>query len=186
MTCRRAVPEDLPALADMYRRIVDRMRLEGLEIWDDVYPAVCLPEDVAQGRMYVIAGPEGILAAFALNRESAGADRVVWWEGGATAMYLDRLGVEAGRQGRGIGRSALREAAAEARRQGASWLRLFVAAENSPAIRLYRKCGFIRAEGTYREVVDENFILTEYGYERPTDGRDDGNTENEPERMRSI
>ena len=37
---------------------------------------------------------------------------------------------------------------------------------NQPAINLYIKNGFKRAEGIYDEIIDDNLTLHEYGFER--------------------
>lgn len=36
---------------------------------------------------------------------------------------------------------------------------------NIPAIQLYKKNGFVKADGIYDEVFDDGFVLHEYGYE---------------------
>lgn len=48
---------------------------------------------------------------------------------------------------------------------GAEYLRLFVVDINEPAIKLYIKNGFVKANGIYEEVFDDDFVLHEYGYE---------------------
>ena len=60
----------------------------------------------------------------------------------------------------------LNEAIAIARYKGAKYLRLFVVDINQPAINLYIKNGFKRAEGIYDEIIDHNLTLHEYGFER--------------------
>ena len=52
-----------------------------------------------------------------------------------------------------------------AKSKGFDYLRLFVVDINIPAIKLYVKNGFIKAEGIYDEVFDDGFVLHEYGYE---------------------
>ena len=52
-----------------------------------------------------------------------------------------------------------------AKSKGIDYLRLFVVDINTPAIKLYEKNGFIKAEGIYDEVFDDGFVLREYGYE---------------------
>lgn len=84
---------------------------------------------------------EEIVAAFALCRGNAGANMVEWKNNQANALYLDRFGVNV------------------------NYLRLFVVDINSPAIELYQKLGFIRAGGSYDEVIEDDFVLHEYGYE---------------------
>lgn len=49
---------------------------------------------------------------------------------------------------------------------GAEYLRLFVVDINEPAINLYVKNGFKKAEGVYDEVIDDDLVLHEYGFER--------------------
>lgn len=47
----------------------------------------------------------------------------------------------------------------------AEYLRLFVVNVNEPAIKLYIKNGFIKADGIFNEVFNDGFTLHEYGYE---------------------
>ena len=45
-------------------------------------------------------------------------------------------------------------------------MRLFVVDINEPAINLYIKNGFARVDGVYDEVIDDEFVLHEFGFER--------------------
>ena len=45
-------------------------------------------------------------------------------------------------------------------------VRLLVAEVNEAAIRFYLKNGFQRAGGIYKERIDENFVIREYGFEK--------------------
>lgn len=60
----------------------------------------------------------------------------------ADRSYLRDLQIAAEHRGRGLGRQALEAAGALARRRGSRVLRLRVFAD-SPAVRLYRRCGFV-------------------------------------------
>ena len=53
-----------------------------------------------------------------------------------------------------------------AKEKGVEYLRLFVVDINKPAINLYIKNGFKKAEGIYDEIIDDNLTLHEYGFER--------------------
>lgn len=64
----------------------------------------------------------------------------------AFEWVLDSIAVLPEAQGQGVGQALLAQVQREAQAQGASQLRLFVAANNGPALRLYRKAGF--GEGT--------------------------------------
>ena len=54
------------------------------------------------------------------------------------------------------------------REMGAEYLRLFVVDENYPAINLYKKTGFEKVDGIYDEVIDDDFVLHEFGFEIKT------------------
>lgn len=165
MKLRIAQAEDLPRLREMYAGIVEQMNRQGLRVWDAVYPCAALPGDVEGRRLCLLEEDGEVVAAFALCESNAGADSVQWRSPRARALYLDRLGVRADCQRRGIGASALRCARELARRRGAQSLRLFVADVNRPAIALYERQGFMRAGGAYEERIDEDFRLRMYGYE---------------------
>ena len=165
MTFQIAAPGDLPALRAMYTALVAAMNESGLAIWDDVYPCCMLEEDVAAGRLFMLVQAGEPLAAFALCAANGGQDAVRWPQPDARALYLDRLGVSPRHARQGLGSHMLAHARETARAMGVGALRLFVVAENRPAIRLYEKNGFIRAQGVYHEVVDEALTLCELGYE---------------------
>lgn len=163
---RAAATSDLPALREMYRAVVDRMRADGLDIWDDVYPVCALEEDIRRGRLYLLLDKERPAAAFALCDDAPGAG-AVRWAGEGRALYLYRLAVSPAFLRQGVGSRMLDFARRTAREQGARQLRLFVVQENRPAVCLYLANGFLQAEGVYRDVVATGRPLSENGYELP-------------------
>ncbi len=66
---------------------------------------------------------------------------------------------------KGIGQQMLNKAKEISKSLGAEYLRLFVVDINKPAIRLYQKNGFTKADGVYDEVFDDGYVLREIGYE---------------------
>ena len=108
---------------------------------------------------------EEIISAFALCDTNAGEKTVQWQENSAKALYIDRLGVNVQYAKRGIGSFMLAKAKEIAKASKAEYLRLFVVNVNEPAIKLYIKNGFIKADGIFNEVFDDGFTLHEYGYE---------------------
>ncbi len=91
----------------------------------------------------VCAGPAHALVGFELDGRLAGffvvhpdrRDRACWW--------LGWLAVDVGCQGLGLGRAALGAALARLRAvAGCRRVRLLVAPDNAPALRLYRAAGF--------------------------------------------
>lgn len=166
MEFRLAVMDDLPQLKAVYTKIIAHMDQNGIQIWDEVYPCGFFQEDIENNRLYVMTERQDILAAFALCSSNAGEKCVNWADGQGKALYLDRFGVNIEHLRKGVGNVMLCHAAALAKEKGAEYLRLFVVDVNRPAIRLYRKNGFRRAAGAYDEVIDENRVLHEYGFEK--------------------
>ncbi|MDD2955801.1 MAG: GNAT family N-acetyltransferase [Oscillospiraceae bacterium] len=164
MKFRLAKMDDLPRLKAMYRKIVQSMEEQRIGIWDDVFPCEFLQGDIEKNCLY-LAEDGSPAAAFALLADSDGASAVQWEDPGAKAYYINRLGVDVGHVRQGIGGLMLRHAMSIAREKGAGYLRLFVVDINAPAINLYEKSGFRRAGGVYEEVIDEDLVLREYGFE---------------------
>lgn len=166
MELRLAASADLPQLWAVFEEIIKDMYAKGISIWDEYYPCQLFPGDIAAGRLYLLYDGETIAAAFALEERSAGEKAVQWPTEPAKVLYFDRFGVNVNYQRRGVGSAALQAAAALAREKGAEVLRLFVVDCNAPAISLYVKNGFIRAEGIYLEEIDEETTLREFGFEK--------------------
>lgn len=168
MELRQAVMNDLPRIRAVYEEICRDMDRNSIQIWDEIYPGDFFEEDIRNHRLYVLTEQDEIVSAFALCDSNPGADFVQWENTGGRAIYLDRLGVNVNYMRKGIGSLALRKAAALAGALGAGYLRLFVVDINQPAVNLYLKNGFIKAEGIYDEVIDEKFVLHEFGFEKKT------------------
>lgn len=165
MEFRLAVLDDLEKIKDMYRKIVKDMNENNIEIWDDVYPCEFFENDIKNRRMYILVDKSEIIAAFVLSNTDAGENAVRWSDASGKAIYLDRLGVSPKRSNSGIGSLMIGKAKEIAKSLGNQYLRLFVVDINIPAIKLYIKNGFEKAEGIYDLVVDDGLVLQEYGYE---------------------
>ena len=165
MNFRLAVMQDLPQLKVMYRKIVKNMNEHGIQIWDDIYPCEFLAEDIEKQQLYILIENENIISVFSLCDTNAGENAVQWQENSAKALYIDRLGVDVRYIKRGIGSFMLAKAKEAAKSSKAEYLRLFVVNVNEPAIKLYIKNGFIKADGIFNKVFDDGFTLHEYGYE---------------------
>lgn len=165
MDFRLAVMKDLAQLKVVYKDIIQNMNDHQICIWDDIYPCEFFEEDVKNNRLYVLLDQGEIVSAFVLQDTCSGEKSVEWKENQCKALYLDRLGVNIKYLRRGIGSLMLEKAKETAKMSGASWLRLFVVDINVPAIDLYMKNGFMRANGIYDEMIDDDLVLHEYGFE---------------------
>ena len=165
MNLRLANIDDLPKLKLIYEKIVDNMNRNNIEIWDDIYPCEFLSEDIKNNRVYILIDNNDIIAAFALCESSLGESYIEWTNKYENALYIDRFGVNVNYLIKGIGSTMLNKAIELARYKNVKYLRLFVVDINEPAIKLYLKNGFKRMEGIYDEIIDDNFVLHEYGFE---------------------
>lgn len=166
MEFRLAVMDDLPQLKRVFTKIVAHMDQNDIRIWDEIYPCAFFQDDIVNRRLYIVTEKRDILGAFALCGSNAGEKHVKWKNGQGRALYLERFGVNPDYLRRGIGGAMLFHAAVQAKEQGAEFLRLFVVDINRPAISLYEKNGFQKAEGVYDEAIDEALVLHELGYEK--------------------
>ena len=165
MEIRKAAMEDLAQLKNMYKQIVQNMNDNDIQIWDDIYPCEFFEDDINKKQLYVLTEKKEIISAFVLCETHSGERKVHWNMDSARTVYLDRLGVNINHRNKGMGNLSLDRAKEIAGSNGFDCLRLFVVDKNIPAIRLYKKYGFIKAEGIYEEVFDDDFVLREYGYE---------------------
>lgn len=165
MIFRLATLQDLPRLKDMYRRIMTYLDEVDMQIWDEHYPCELLEGDVEKRQLYIMAQGDTPVAAFALCQSSAGEHCVEWENSDASALYLERLGVDTVYMRNGLASRMLQKAMEVTKEQGREYLRLFAAISNPPSLALYRKNGFRQAGGVFDEVIDENWIISEYGFE---------------------
>ena len=87
MQWRTAKPEDLPQIRAAFAAIIERMNRDGVPIWDDSYPAMAFPGDIARGSLYILDDGGAVAAAFALFALE-GADDVQWRAPAARAVGL--------------------------------------------------------------------------------------------------
>lgn len=165
MDFRLALIEDLPQIKGIYMKIVQNMINSQIAIWDDIYPCDYFQDDIDKGVLYLLLDQGEIVSAFALCDKNKGEKEVRWSDNESKALYLDRFGVNVEYLHKGIGVLTFERAKETAKTLGASFLRLFVVDINKPAINLYVKFGFIKADGVYDEVFDDGFVLHQYGYE---------------------
>ena len=141
---------------------------DNIQIWDEIYPCEFFADDIKNKCLYVLENDNEIVSAFALCVENAGADCVEWESDNCEVSYIDRLGVNVDYLRQGVGSLTLKKAITLVKEKGAKYLRLFVVDVNQPAINLYTKNGFKRVKGIYDEIIDDELILHEYGFEIST------------------
>lgn len=166
MYLKLAVMDDLSQIKNMYKDIIANMNTNNTSIWDEIYPCEFFEDDIKNNQLYVLINDDNeIVSSFALSYSSDGSDSVKWKDENARALYIDRLGVNANYSRKGIGSIALKKAIEVSRQMDAEYMRLFVVDNNYPAINLYQKVGFEKVDGIYDEVIDDDLVLHEFGFE---------------------
>lgn len=165
MEFRLAILADLSQLKKVYKDIIQDMKKQNIEIWDEIYPCEFFAEDIIKKQLYVLFDKDEIISAFALTKTNIGEIAIEWEKRSNKVFYLDRLGVNKKHSGKGIGSYMLNKTKDISKSLGAEYLRLFVVDVNKPAISLYKKNGFNKAKGIYEEKFDNGFVLHEFGYE---------------------
>lgn len=167
MEFRLVTQKDFPLLKHTYKDIIADMHQKQIKIWDEIYPCESFKEDIGNNRLYALLQDKTILSAFALCDSHPGETAVTWNQTCDKVLYLERLGVNANHLKQGMGSFTLKKAMETAQKLGAESLRLFVVDINQPAINLYRKNGFFQAVGIYEDMIPENVILRQLGFEIP-------------------
>lgn len=168
MNLRLATMSDLPQIIKMYKKIITKMYDNNIYIWDEIYPCKYFENDIKNNQLYLLINNNEIISAFALCRLNDTAKSVNWTDKNAKALYIERLGVNIDYLRNGIGCVAVNKAIVLARQMNAEYLRLFVVDNNYAAINLYQKVGFKKVDGIYEEVIDDDLILHELGFEIKT------------------
>ena len=155
---RAATVEDLPAALGAYDAVLTHLETTtNYPLWKrGVYPA---PADVerwiAGGELFLLEAGGAVVGVEVLNHVSgAGADSPWLVEAeGEDALYIHTLAVVPAALGTGVGSRLVDGAVEVARSRDCRTVRLDVVPTNTPAIALYRRCGFTDL-GTHRVVYE--------------------------------
>jgi ribosomal protein S18 acetylase RimI-like enzyme len=144
MTIRPATPEDVPAIAALvaaaYERYVERLGRRPSPM-DDDHAAY-----VARGESYVM-----------VDESDAVAGAIVLIDRG-DHLFVDNLAVAPALHGRGLGRTLLEFADAQARRRGLPELRLYTNAAMTENLAIYPRLGYERTGRRMVGIYDRVFF----------------------------
>lgn len=143
----RATEADLPALVQLTAACIAKMRSEGIEQWDEVYPAESdLRRDIAAGSVWVLRNSGEIIGCMTLDTtlDPRWAD-IPWKHTTAPIAAVHRVMVAPSHQGRGLARGLMTFAEAEAKRQDFKAIRLDSFLQNPTSMALYEKLGYTKA-----------------------------------------
>ncbi len=164
MEVRKATNDDIPKLLELFRAVIVNMHQQGYKFWDEAYPIQNILQDVKNEKLYVLIKDDIFMASFSLNEDNPGQNHVTWTDNDASFVYFDRLAVNVSCARQGVGTLAIDEARKIAKKMNKSYLRLFVASTNIPALKLYRHNNFIEIETAFYDVVN-GIKVKELGFE---------------------
>jgi len=143
----RATEADLPSLLQLTAACIARMRSEGIEQWDEVYPAEShLREDIKAGTLWVLRDGRELIGCMTLDARLDPLWAGIAWKHAAEPIAaVHRLMIAPSHQGRGHARRLMTFAEAEANRNEFRSIRLDSFLQNPTSTALYEKLGYTKA-----------------------------------------
>jgi GNAT superfamily N-acetyltransferase len=149
---RAASVPDIDVIAPLYRLLFREMAELQPNVWRPAeMPRSFLLELIEGGRsdiLLALAGDETAGFAVVQDRDTPGFSCLI----PARYVYLMDMVVAKGHRGKGAGSSLISAAEAWGRERGARWIELNALAENSGAIRLYKRSGLSFVQHTMRRM----------------------------------
>lgn len=143
LTIRPAAEADLPAILDLLRQVVPLMNAAGNFQWSADYPnAAVFQADIARSQLWVAELGKQLAGVAALTQDQDAEYALADWDIAEPALVTHRLAVAPAARGQGVAQALLRQAEAEARRQGLRVLRVDTNSENTATQRLFPKLGY--------------------------------------------
>ena len=143
---QRADQSILAELLTLTAACIARMRADGIEQWDEVYPdAAVITRDLTAGTLHVLREGDGIIGCFTLDTTHdplwAG---MAWAVAPESAAVVHRLMVHPAAQGRGLAKQLMAHAETLARSRGFRAIHLDCFTANPAALALYERLGYRR------------------------------------------
>ena len=137
---------DYYVLISLKDACIARMRADGIEQWDEVYPdAAVLARDLAVGTLHVLREGDSILGCVTVDTTHDPLWRgMAWSAAGEPAAAVHRLMVHPAAQGRGLAKLLMAHAESLARAQGFRSIHLDCFTANPAALGLYERLGYRR------------------------------------------
>ena len=157
---------DLSEIKEIYTEIIKNMYKNNIKIWNDYYPNEVFKSDIENNYLYLLKKDNTIIGCFTIYKHKDIEKDIMWKNKESKAFLLNRVGVNVNYLNQGIGKEIINSACKIAKEKGAKYLRLLVSDINTPAINLYTKCKFKKANGVHEEKINDNFSIYEYGFEK--------------------
>lgn len=146
MEYRKATPHDLTEVFGVYQSAIIRMRKNGIDQWDDIYPSYdILKKDIEKNNLYVGEKKNTIAVSFVLSGEvETEYDAGAWQYPDLSFSIIHRLCVHPDFWCRGVGQRTVAFIEKNLKAKGMGAVRLDAFSENPAALHLYEKMGYRR------------------------------------------
>jgi ribosomal protein S18 acetylase RimI-like enzyme len=144
---RKAQPEDIDAVFDLYMSCRSTLREKGLDQWQDGYP---FPEDIRKdielGSLWLMEDDK-LIAVGAINQEFDVQHTLISWSAAPSFRFIHRLAVSPAYQGLGMGKLMMKFIEDELRARGIRQIRLDTYSLNTANLVFYAALGYSRVAG---------------------------------------
>ncbi|MDO4466853.1 MAG: GNAT family N-acetyltransferase [Bacillota bacterium] len=153
---RKGNLEDLSPIMDLVQRAIEKMKSQGIEQWDALYPIQeDFEADIQNEQLYVVEIDSRIGCIYTLNKEMDEAYELVNWND-ESYVVIHRLCVHPDFQHKGLAKMVMKHIMESTN----SSIRLDVFSQNQAAMNLYKHLGFtVQGEANWRKGL---FYLMEY------------------------
>lgn len=147
----KAQPEQLEEITALYETVKEDLIKQGIDQWDEAYPARGdIIEDIRNKEMYIVRLGNTLAAAYTINRTQDNAYKFgSFKDKKGEYLVLHRLCVLPALQHMGLAGRVMEHIEAEAKKAGASSVRLDVFTKNPRAMALYERMGYAYAGDAY-------------------------------------
>jgi len=138
---RKAILNDVKNIFDVYLNAVTKLKKEGIEQWDEIYPDInTVKNDVQKGEMYVMVINGHIAAAGVINDYTEDYENGNWKYDDYRVIH--RLCVNTYYQNMGFGKKMLEYIEDEIKKMGFKSVRIDVFPKNTVAVNMYENAGY--------------------------------------------
>lgn len=151
LTYEKAQSEQLEEIMALYETVKEDLIKQGIDQWDEAYPVRGdIIEDIRNKEMYIVRLGNTLAAAYTINRTQDNAYKFgSFKDQKGEYVVLHRLCVLPALQHMGLAGRVMEHIEAEAKKAGASSVRLDVFTKNPRAMALYERMGYTYAGDAY-------------------------------------
>lgn len=148
---RRAKIDEITEILQLTSACATHMALQGIYQWNSAYPsAAVLKKDIRRGELYVLPATNSIAGIVVVSTHM---DKeyvpLSWLSPTAGNIYIHRLAVHPGYQGKGYARQLMDFAESHARARGAPSIRLDTFSLNKRNQKFYEQRGYVKLGDIY-------------------------------------